>query len=210
MFLITLSSCVLITARRRRLASVAVGRQKILDIVRLLNGSQTLFLIYKVLKYMECAFISDWLVSHFFLTRVVTQTGFLCFSHETKKGGTEIPEESWQRAFEAEKDSSLHLLPKRKTWNGHNVFIGYGKYLIFHGHCLLIPIAADILFEKRRGSSVVVVISPLRSPMEDHFSFLRVGCTSGHDNRILCTCIPSIAMTSPDSQVWRECWTGER
>ena len=40
---------------------------------------------------------------------------------------------------------------------------GYGKSLIFQ--CL--PIAADALFEKPRGSSVLVVISPLRSLMED-------------------------------------------
>ena len=39
----------------------------------------------------------------------------------------------------------------------------YGKSLIFQ--CL--PIAADALFERPRGSSVIVVISPLRALMED-------------------------------------------
>ena len=39
----------------------------------------------------------------------------------------------------------------------------YGKSLIFQ--CL--PIAADALFERPRGSSVIVVISPLRALMGD-------------------------------------------
>ena len=50
---------------------------------------------------------------------------------------------------------------------GQNIFVnlptGYGKSLIFQ--CL--PITADALFEKPRGSSVLVAISPLRSLMED-------------------------------------------
>ena len=50
---------------------------------------------------------------------------------------------------------------------GKNIFVnlptGYGKSLIFH--CL--PIAADTLFERPHGSSVIVIISPLRAPGED-------------------------------------------
>jgi len=66
-----------------------------------------------------------------------------------------------------------NLLPEqenslREFLGGQNIFVnlpaGYGKSLIFQ--CL--PIAADALFEKPRGSSVLVVISPLRSLMEDH------------------------------------------
>jgi len=41
--------------------------------------------------------------------------------------------------------------------------MGDGKSLIF----LFLPIAADALFEKPRGSSVLVVISQLRSLMTD-------------------------------------------
>jgi len=59
-----------------------------------------------------------------------------------------------------------NLLPEqenslRKFLGDQNIFVnlptGYGKSLIFQ--CL--PIAADALFEKPRGSSVLVVISPL-------------------------------------------------
>ena len=54
----------------------------------------------------------------------------------------------------------------RKFLGGQNIFVnlptGYGKSLIFQ--CL--PIAADALFEKPRGSSVLVVISPLQSPLQ--------------------------------------------
>jgi len=45
---------------------------------------------------------------------------------------------------------------------------GYGKSLIFQ--CL--PIAADALFEKPCGSSVLVVILPLRLLMEDQIRHL--------------------------------------
>ena len=65
-----------------------------------------------------------------------------------------------------------NLLPEqentlRKFLGGQNIFVnlplGYGKSLIFQ--CL--PIAADALFEKPCGFSVLIVILPLRSLMED-------------------------------------------
>lgn len=70
-----------------------------------------------------------------------------------------------------------NLLPEqenalREFLGGRNIFVnlptGYSKSLIFQ--CL--PIAADALFEKPRGSSVLVVISPLRSLMENEIRHL--------------------------------------
>ena len=70
-----------------------------------------------------------------------------------------------------------NLLPEQEIalhefLGGQNIFVnlptGYGKSLLFQ--CL--PIAADALFEKPRGSSVLVVISPLRSLMEDQIRYL--------------------------------------
>ena len=83
-------------------------------------------------------------------------------------------EECWQKAFKAVREQFEidNLLPEqenalREFLGDQNIFVnlppGYGKSLIFQ--CL--PIAADALFEKPRGSSVLVVISPLRSLMED-------------------------------------------
>ena len=87
---------------------------------------------------------------------------------------TAISEESWERAFRAVKEmfEIANLLPEqenslREFLLGQNISVnlptGYGKSLIFQ--CL--PIAADALFERPRGSSVIVVISPLRALMED-------------------------------------------
>ena len=82
--------------------------------------------------------------------------------------------ECWHKAFKAviEKFEIDNLPPEqenalRKFLGGQNIFVnlptGYGKSLIFQ--CL--PITADALFEKARDSSGLVVISPLRSLMED-------------------------------------------
>lgn len=83
-------------------------------------------------------------------------------------------EECWQKAVKAVREQFEidNFLPKqenalREFLGGQNIFVnlprGYGKSLIFQ--CL--PIAADALFEKPRGSSVLLVKSPLRSMMED-------------------------------------------
>ena len=88
-------------------------------------------------------------------------------------------EKRWQRAFDEVKSQFglANLLPEqeksiRAFFEGSNVFVnlptGYGKSLIFQ--CL--PIVADALRGDPRGSSVVVVISPLRSLMEDQVSYL--------------------------------------
>ena len=77
-------------------------------------------------------------------------------------------EECWQKAFKAVREQFEidNLLPEkenalREFLGRRNIFVdlptGYGKSLIFH--CL--PIAAEALFEKPRGSSVLVLISPL-------------------------------------------------
>ena len=87
---------------------------------------------------------------------------------------TTISEESWERAFRAVKkmfEIANLLLEQENSLRefllGQYIFVnlttGYGKSLIFQ--CL--PIAADALFERPRGSSVIVVISPLRALMED-------------------------------------------
>ena len=60
-----------------------------------------------------------------------------------------------------------------------NLPTDFGKSLIFQS----LPIVADIVSGKPRGSSVIVVISPLRSLMEDRVQNL---------NSI---CIPAIAIT---------------
>jgi len=84
-----------------------------------------------------------------------------------------ITEEGWQKAFKAEREQFEidNLLPEQENslrrFLGQNIFVNlptdYDKSLIFQ--CL--PIAADALFEKPRGSSVLVVTSPLRSLVED-------------------------------------------
>ena len=82
-------------------------------------------------------------------------------------------------AFEAIKSQFEvpDLLPEqRKTirsfFQGKNIFVnlptGFGKSLIFQ--CL--PIVADIFHKKPRGSSIIVVISPSRSLMEDQARYL--------------------------------------
>ena len=64
---------------------------------------------------------------------------------------------------------------------GQNIFVnlptGYGKFLIFQ----YLPIAANALFDKPRGSSILVVISPLRPLMEDQI--LWRGRTKINDTR---------------------------
>ena len=90
-----------------------------------------------------------------------------------------ITEEKWLLAFDAVKNQFEleEIIPEEKEaitsfFEGKNVFVnlptGFGKSLIFQ--CL--PIVADVIHEKPRGSSVVVVISPLRSLMEDQVKYL--------------------------------------
>lgn len=61
----------------------------------------------------------------------------------------------------------------RAVLDGKNVYAslptGYGKSMIFFA----VPIVADVLFNRPRGSSKVVVISPLRSLMDDQVSYLK-------------------------------------
>ena len=64
-----------------------------------------------------------------------------------------------------------------------NLPTDFGKSLIFQS----LPIVADIVFGKPRGSSVIVVISPLWSLMEDRVQNL---------NSI---CIPAIAITDVEN-----------
>ena len=87
--------------------------------------------------------------------------------------------ENWNAAFEAVKSQFKvpDLYPEqrkaiRSFFQGKNIFVnlptGFGKSLIFQ--CLLI--VADIVHKKPWGSSIIVVISPLRSLMEDQVRYL--------------------------------------
>ncbi|XP_020901283.1 uncharacterized protein LOC110239870 [Exaiptasia diaphana] len=78
-------------------------------------------------------------------------------------------EEAYQ---EVERQFEIDLLPEQKQsikafFEEKNVFVnlptGYGKSLIFQ--CL--PIVSDIVNEKPRASSLMLVISPLTALMKD-------------------------------------------
>lgn len=90
-----------------------------------------------------------------------------------------ITADQWKLAFEAVKEQFelSDILPEQREsikafFDGKDVFVnlptGYGKSLIFQS----LPIVADIVKSKPRGSSVVVVVSPLRSLMEDQVLYL--------------------------------------
>ena len=96
-----------------------------------------------------------------------------------------------------------------------NVFVnlptGYGKSLIFQ--CL--PIVADVLNSKSRGSSLMVVISPLKSLMKDQVNFLEtIGipaiATEDDDNPEIIPQIKNgyyiIVYCSPESMLSIETW----
>ena len=56
---------------------------------------------------------------------------------------------------------------------GKNIYAslptGYGKSLIFYA----IPVIADVVFNGPRGSSKVIIISPLKTLMEDQVQYLK-------------------------------------
>lgn len=63
----------------------------------------------------------------------------------------------------------------------------YGKSIIFQA----VPIMADVLYRRSKNTSIVVVISPLKSLMEDQVRFLKrldipaVAVTEEHDDRLV-------------------------
>ena len=61
----------------------------------------------------------------------------------------------------------------KELLGGKNVYAslpkGYGKSVIFYAA----PIVADQVFERTRGSSKIVIISPLKTLMEDQVSYLK-------------------------------------
>jgi len=87
--------------------------------------------------------------------------------------------ESWEKAFSAVENQfeipSL-LLEQKQAIQGFlsskSVFVnlptGYGKSLIFQ--CL--PMVYDMVHQRARGSSLIVVLSPLKALMEDHINYL--------------------------------------
>lgn len=90
-------------------------------------------------------------------------------------------EGSWQKAFLSIQDQFgiEYLYPEQKEAikafieRGVNVFVslptGAGKSLIFQS----LPIVFDSLFGKPRGSSIVMVISPLKALMKDQVNYLQ-------------------------------------
>ena len=83
-----------------------------------------------------------------------------------------VSENKWKEAFEAMKSQFelTELLSEQQEaikafFEEKDVFVnlppGLGKSLIFQS----LPIVADIVHDKPHGSSVIVVISPLRSLM---------------------------------------------
>ncbi len=102
-------------------------------------------------------------------------------------------EAKWKLAFEAVKSqfNLTNLFTQqeesiKELFKGQYIFVnlptGYGKSLIFQ--CL--PFVADVLGSKPRCTSVSVVISPLRSLMNDQVQYL---------NNL---CIPAIAITNEE------------
>ena len=90
-------------------------------------------------------------------------------------------EDKWREALEIacsvfkiqslydEQEESL-----KKYFEGNHVYINlptaYGKSIIYQS----VPIVADALRGKSKGTSIIVVISPLRSLMEEQVSYLKV------------------------------------
>ena len=76
-------------------------------------------------------------------------------------------------------------------FSGRDVFVNlptcYGKSLIFQA----VPIMADLIYKKGKGSSLMIVISPLKSLMEDQVCSLRkmnipaVCVTEAHDDSLV-------------------------
>lgn len=88
-------------------------------------------------------------------------------------------DELWKEAFLAVESQFEveNLLSEQKEaiksfFGEKHVFVnlptGFGKSLIFQS----LPLVSDILHRRSRGSSVIVVLSPLRSLMEDHVNYL--------------------------------------
>ena len=90
-----------------------------------------------------------------------------------------IDEHLWNKAIASvQKQFEVSsLLPEQEQvlryfFECNDVFVnlptGYGKSLIFQS----IPVMADVCFSQPRGSNVIIVISPLKSLMEDQISYL--------------------------------------
>ena len=88
-------------------------------------------------------------------------------------------EDLWKKAFLSvqEQFNIEQLMPEqeqciRACLEKGNIFVnlptGFGKSLVFQ--CL--PIVADIIHMRDRGSSVLMVISPLKSLMDDQIKYL--------------------------------------
>ena len=64
------------------------------------------------------------------------------------------------------------ILALRKLFAGNDLFFsaptGFGKSIIYE----LIPIMADTLNDRVAGSSVIIVISPLKALIEDQVTYL--------------------------------------
>ncbi|PFX18468.1 ATP-dependent DNA helicase Q1 [Stylophora pistillata] len=124
---------------------------------------------------------------------------------------SKFPEECWNCAFEAVKSYFQvdDLLPEqvdgiRAFLEKGDVFInlptGYGKFLIYQ--CL--PIASDVLFKKPRGSSVLVVTSPLTTLMEDQVGKVNnLGIPAGIQSANSDRPIPSVQSANSNEDIRR-------
>ena len=84
-------------------------------------------------------------------------------------------------SLHSEQEKCLEALLKGKDVYA-SLPIGYGKSLIFYAA----PIVADELFSRPRGSSKIIVITPLRTLMEDQVAYLRslgLSATALHDEQ---------------------------
>jgi superfamily II DNA helicase RecQ len=87
--------------------------------------------------------------------------------------------------YKEQEEALAQLFSKRDVFI--NLPTSYGKSLIFQAA----PIMADILFRRSTGTSIVVVISPLKALMEDQVRHLNklglsaVCVSEQHDDRLV-------------------------
>jgi ATP-dependent DNA helicase RecQ len=133
-------------------------------------------------------------------------------------------EELWKEAiisvknqFEIENLLQEQEQAIRAFFEKGNVFVnlptGYGKSLIFQS----LPIVASVLYSKPRGSYVLLVISPLRSLMEDqvrelgNFGIPAIAFGDNDDPEIIQQVINGnfiLVYCSPESMLAAETWRG--
>lgn len=114
----------------------------------------------------------------------------------------EISDTLWENAIQKVQNvfgiSSLYHEQKdalRLFFSKRDVFVNlptsFGKSLIFQAT----PIVADVIYKRSSGTSIVVVISPLKALMEDQvrhlmkLNFSAVSVTDEHNDNLVCDII---------------------